>query len=121
MQTHPEPSNTAKPTVWTCLVADVKCYLCGGISGTVESEKQPMPRSVTFRKVGEQQPVRLLDWHQLRCARCSGPVYLDDADVITRRVEQHNWLEDQPRRGRPPKRVAEERRRHRQAAEHQAA
>ena len=111
-----------KPVRQTVLVADVKCYLCGTITGTVESAQQPIGRMVTFRKAGDNPNVgTVLDWHQLRCARCDGPIYLDDTTVVTRRIEHYNWLDERPRRGRPPKRLVEERRRERELLESQAA
>ena len=113
--------NAPKPTIRTYLVAEVKCYLCGAISGSIESERQPLPRNVLFRKPGEQQAVEVLDWRRLRCVRCGGPIYLDEADVITRRIEEHNWLDERPRRGRPPKRLVEERRRAAELLNSQAA
>lgn len=112
---------TTKPLIQTYLVAEVKCYMCGAISGTVESDRQPLPRSVMFRAAGDQQAIPVLDWHRLRCVRCAGPVYLDEADLVTRRVETHNWLDERPRRGRPPKRLVEERRRQRELLEQHAA
>ncbi len=118
---HPGDSHEPAPSVRTYLVADVKCYLCGGISGSVESEQQPISRRVMYRRAGEREALAILDWRRLRCERCGGPIYLDDADVITRRTEAHNWLEERPRRGRPPKRLAEERRRERGDVDSQAA
>jgi hypothetical protein len=114
-------TETSKPSFRTYLVADVKCYLCGSVSGVVESDRQPMPRGVMYRKAGEDQAAPIVDWRRLRCERCQGPIYLDDADVITRRTEEHNWLEERPRRGRPPKRLVEERRRQQERLDSQAA
>lgn len=116
-----ETSQEARPIVRTYLTADVKCYLCGSISGNIESDRQPMPRSVMFRKVGEKEAFPILDWRRLRCVRCNGPIYLDDADVVTRRHEEYNWLEERPRRGRPPKRLVEERRRQQELLDRQQA
>lgn len=100
-----------KPLVKRVLVAEVKCYLCGGNTGSIESERQPMPRSVLFRRAGEQQAFPVLDWRRLRCERCNGPVYLDESDVVVRRVETFDWSDERPRRGRPPKWLVEQRRR----------
>lgn len=111
------PSQT--PEMRTLLVADIKCYLCGATSGTVESDRQPLPRSVMFRKAGEKEALPVLDWRKLRCLRCAGPIYLDEADLVTRRVENYNWLDERPRRGRPPKRLVEERRRQQELIERQ--
>lgn len=111
----------ARPTIRTYVVADVKCYLCGSISGAVESERQPLPRSVLFRRAGEDNSIPVLDWHRLRCLRCNGPTFLDEMEVVTKRLEEYNWLDERPRRGRPPKRLVEERRRERELLSSQAA
>lgn len=104
-------TQAARPTVQTYLMAEVKCYLCGTTSGSIESEQRSFPRNVTFRpaEAGETRTVQ--DWRQLRCVRCGGPTYLDEATVVERREEPTNWLEERPRRGRPPKRLVEQRRR----------
>lgn len=113
----------ARPTLRTYVMADVKCYLCGSINGTIECASQPFPRSVVFRKLGttKEQPAEVVEWRRLRCARCGGPTFLDDPDVVTERTESYNWLQERPRRGRPPKRLVEERRRERELLETEAA
>jgi hypothetical protein len=114
-------SITPRPNVQSYVTADVKCYLCGQISGAVESQQQPLPRRVQFRRAGEERLVEVADWHQLRCIRCGGGIFLDDPEVVTRRVETYDWLEERPRRGRPPKRLLEERRRQEELLNSQAA
>jgi hypothetical protein len=122
----------SKPLRQIVLVADVKCYLCGNISGSIESEQleagpstpgRPATpaRSVRFRPLGASQAQLQVQWRNLRCGRCGGPTYLDEPNIITRRIEDYNWLDERPRRGRPPKRLAEERRRERELLEAQAA
>ena len=117
-----------KPLRQTVLVADVKCYLCGSISGAIESEQPPdapstATRSATpshavrYRVAGAQESVPHLNWRNIRCARCGGPTYLDEPNIIVRRIEEYNWLDERPRRGRPPKRLVEERRRERELLE----
>ena len=103
------------PVIHTYTVADVKCYMCGGIVGSIEGDRGAGTR-VRFRAPGAAAEVDLEDWRRLRCRRCGGAVYLDDAQLVTRRVETFNWFDDQPRRGRPPKRLVEQRRREREAA-----
>jgi hypothetical protein len=108
-----------KPARQTILVADLKCYLCGSVSGSIEHEQAAAPRRgasgpVLLRRPGQQQPIRLADWRRLRCDRCGGPLFLDETDVIVRRTEDYNWTDERPRRGRPPKRLVEERRRARE-------
>ena len=105
----------SKPIRQTYFVADLKCYLCGSVTGTIESEQSLSPRDsgrrpVVLRQPGQSSPVEVLDWRRLRCVRCGGPLFLDETDVITRRIDEYNWLDERPRRGRPPKRHLEQRR-----------
>jgi hypothetical protein len=123
--TSPEQATT-KPQRRTFYVADLKCYMCGSVSGSIESE-QPLNRvaaqtsPVLLRQVGRETAVPVANWRRLRCDRCGGPLFLDETDVVTRRYEDYNWLDERPRRGRPPKRLIEERRRERELLESQAA
>jgi len=104
-----------KPIRLTVFVADLKCYLCGSVAGSIESEQSPTSqRTVMLRQPGAATAVRVQDWRQMRCVRCGGPLYLDESDIVTRRVDDYNWTEERPRRGRPPKRLIEERRRQRE-------
>lgn len=115
-----------KPVRRTFFVADLKCYMCGSVSGSIESEQSltanaSLARPVLLRRPGRAQAVSVLDWKQLRCDRCGGPLFLDESDVVTRRYDEYNWLDERPRRGRPPKRLIEERRRERELLEAQQA
>jgi len=119
-------NNPTKPQRRTFFVADLKCYMCGSVSGSVESEQSltgaaALARPVLLRQAGTDQPVPIANWRRLRCDRCGGPLFLDETDVVTRRYEEYNWLDERPRRGRPPKRLIEERRRERELLESQAA
>jgi hypothetical protein len=111
-----------KPERRTFFVADLKCYMCGSVCGSIESEQAPTRavHPVIFRQAGREQPVQIPSWRGLRCDRCGGPLFLDESEVITRRYEEYNWLDERPRRGRPPKRLIEERRRERELLESQA-
>jgi hypothetical protein len=115
-----------KPERRTFLVADLKCYMCGSVAGSIESEQSlsgvgRVAHPVIFRKTAHDQPIQIINWRRLRCDRCGGPLFLDETDVVTRRYDQYNWLDERPRRGRPPKRLIEERRRQRELIESQAA
>ena len=115
-----------KPERRTIYVADLKCYMCGSVSGSIESEQSftstaGSVRPVLFRKSASDQPIQIINWQRLRCDRCGGPLFLDETDVITRRYDPYNWLDERPRRGRPPKRLIEERRRERELLDSQAA
>jgi len=114
------PEVHAKPTRRTFFKADLKCYMCGSVAGSLESE-QPfteaalLRRPVHFYPAGmPDQPMQVLNWRSQRCDRCGGPLFLDEVEAITRRYEDYNWLDERPRRGRPPKRLIEERRRERE-------
>jgi hypothetical protein len=125
--TSPEQANTwMKPQRRTFFVADLKCYMCGSVSGSIESEQsltgaRPTASPVLLRQTGRDQATQIANWRRLRCDRCGGPLFLDETDVVTRRYEEYNWLDERPRRGRPPKRLIEERRRERELLESQAA
>jgi len=115
-----------KPVRRTFFVADLKCYLCGSVAGSIESEQSLTApphevHPVLMRQPGRDQPVQVLNWTRLRCDRCGGPLFLDETDVVTRRYDEYNWLDERPRRGRPPKRLIEERRRERELLEAQQA
>jgi hypothetical protein len=117
----------AKPTRRSFFVADLKCYMCGSVCGSIESEQafgaavSPGAAPALLRRPGQAQPVPIASWRRMRCDRCGGPLFLDESDVVTRRYENYDWLEERPRRGRPPKRLIEERRRERELLESQAA
>jgi hypothetical protein len=100
---------TPKPVTHTCLVGDIKCYLCGTISGSIEHELKSASGSVWFRKRGEQQAVPVHDRLQVRCIRCGGSTYVDDLRTVTRRWEPQAVSDLRRRRGRPTKRRTEQR------------
>lgn len=114
-----------KPQRRTFFVADLKCYMCGSVAGSIESEQSltgaSLGNGVRLRPAGRDEAVQVASWRHLRCDRCGGPLFLDETDVITRRYEEYNWLDERPRRGRPPKRLIEERRRERELLEAEAA
>jgi hypothetical protein len=116
----------SKPEQRTFFVADLKCYMCGSVTGSIESEQSltaaaPTLPPVLLRQPGSPHAVQVLNWQRLRCDRCGGPLFLDEPDVVTRRYESYNWLDERPRRGRPPKRLIEQRRRERELLESQQA
>jgi len=59
--------------------ADVKCYFCGHISGQIIARRnQPLRVSDFVPRPGYTGP-ELRPGMRLRCERCSGPVFLEDA------------------------------------------
>src|SRR6185436_19698422 len=100
----PTPPVFEKPIRQTIFVADLKCYMCGTVSGSIESEQSLTaaargPRPVLLRRAGESSVTQVADWRRERCIRCHGPVYLDESDVVVRRLDPYNWLDERPRRG----------------------
>ena len=65
------------------VVADVKCYHCGHISGQIIAERNA-PLNVTnfVPRPGYQGPAPR-PGVRLRCERCQGPVFLDNRTVVT--------------------------------------
>lgn len=57
------------------VIADVKCYHCGHISGDLIGVRAMPLKDWTFEpRVGEARVAGA----KLRCIRCGGPVYLED-------------------------------------------
>jgi hypothetical protein len=126
MTTPEQTLNLAKPQRRTFYVADLKCYMCGSVAGSIESEHAlngvlAAQIPVLLRQPGSDSAVQVANWRRLRCDRCGGPLFLDETEVVTRRYEDYNWMDERPRRGRPPKRLIEERRRERELLEAEAA
>lgn len=57
------------------LVADVKCYHCGFVSGELIGTRARPAKEWTFEPVQGEPRVA---GTRLRCTRCDGPVYLED-------------------------------------------
>jgi hypothetical protein len=78
------------------IVADVKCYFCGHISGQIFGIKhQPLRVSDFVPRQGYSGPA-VRPGMKLRCERCHGPVFLEDATNglplvrrTPRRAEEH--------------------------------
>ena len=80
------------------LVGDVKCYFCGFISGEMVSQSGQSLKNGTFRPIfGVDSAV--VSKGKLRCARCGGPVFLDD--VRTERPAPSPVVFERERPGRP--------------------
>ena len=60
-------------------VADVKCYYCGHISGQITGRRgQPLRVNDFVPRPGYKGP-EYKPGSRLRCERCRGPVFLEDA------------------------------------------
>ncbi len=63
----------------TVIVADVKCYHCGHISGQIHGRRhQPLRVNNFVPRPGYSGPAPTAGM-KLRCERCQGPVFLEDA------------------------------------------
>jgi hypothetical protein len=91
----PSPSHQVSPFL---LAQDVKCLLCGYISGQFVRDPRGGPGSGSFRPSPGAQPPAAAE--RLRCGRCGGPVYLDEIERILRPLTEPL---EKPRRGRKPK------------------
>jgi hypothetical protein len=61
------------------IIADVKCYHCGHVSGQIYGVRhQPLRVSNFVPRPGYSGP-EVRPGMRLRCERCRGPVFLEDA------------------------------------------
>jgi hypothetical protein len=88
--------------------ADVTCYHCGNVSGVARIDRDAQPGAMTFLARGSETEVPIRDRRQIRCARCQGPTFFDAFQNRTQMLTA-GLFDDQPRRGRPPKRLAQQR------------
>ncbi len=91
----------------TYLETDVKCYLCGHISGIARVERG-VDGKATFVPAGSEVEQPIDRRANLRCLRCNGPTFFDEFE-LRHEYAKLDFLEDRPRRGRPPKRLVERR------------
>lgn len=61
------------------IVADVKCYYCGHVSGQVIGVRNQPLRPSNFVPRPGYTGGELKPGDRLRCERCNGPVFLEDA------------------------------------------
>ena len=83
---------------------EVKCLHCGHAAGLLRRELGEPEAPTTFHQSAGSAPVAVGSLSALRCTRCAGSLYTDEYRVID--VCQLGLVE-KPRRGRPPKRLAE--------------
>jgi hypothetical protein len=81
------------------LVADVKCYYCGFISGELVSPMGQSLKNGTFRPAAGVDAASSVHEGKLRCARCGGPVYTDE--IRTERPKPAVTFFERERPGRP--------------------
>jgi hypothetical protein len=98
-------------------VVDLECLLCGRMIGTFETRRWPWFGSVVLNPPGEKPAISVANWSLLRCPTCGGNVYADE--VRPTKLYPSVTLDDlePPRRGRPPRRLVEQRKAARAAAD----
>jgi|GEM_PF-2831426 len=80
------------------LVGDVKCYYCGSITGELVSTNPGSLKNATFRPRPGIEGAEV-DGGKLRCARCGGPVFVDDLRHERPAQPPVKWERERP--GRP--------------------
>jgi hypothetical protein len=111
-------SPTPAPTRQRLFVAEIACLLCGRPVGTAMAESWPPCGPVVFRPADSTTERQLPAVSSLRCSMCGGSAVVDELSVLTLRLEPPiDWRAERPRRGRPPKWLAQQR----QAAESDTA
>lgn len=94
----------------TVFVADIACILCSRTVGTAIDRRWPPIVSVLFQFVGTNV-LRRVELSRLRCPDCGGNTSAAEVTArMLRRESAIDWQRDQPRRGRPPKWLVEQRR-----------
>ena len=84
-------------------VAEVKCYWCAAVAGTLEGGWPLIAGTVKFHRAMQcSQSVAQTPW--FRCTRCGGPLLVDDFNILRLRSDLSAKLDEKPRRGRPRKR-----------------
>ncbi len=79
-------------------VGDVKCYFCGFISGELVGTTGLSLKNGTFRP-GPGVDAAAVESGKLRCARCGGPVFIDDVRTEKPRPAPVTFERERP--GRP--------------------
>jgi hypothetical protein len=65
------------------MVADVKCYYCGHVSGQIEGIRgAPVAATMFVPRPGFAGELPVTG-RRLRCERCGGPVFLEDVTPLT--------------------------------------
>jgi hypothetical protein len=101
----------------TAYVAEMQCFLCGTLAGTMEADRKPLPPYGIWRPANGGQAQRVADWRQLRCGRCGGALLAESVEAVLRHDQNEELRREVPRRGRPPKWLVEQRRKDRDATD----
>ncbi len=78
--------------------ADVKCYFCGHVSGQIVGRRRQPLRATDFVPRPGYKGPEVGPRTRLRCERCNGPVFFEDASPVLGR----RFVSDMPDRSRDP-------------------
>jgi len=82
--------------------ADVKCYHCGAIIGTLRREDGVSGATPVLRDRDGSTRLSISNLALVRCTKCGGPVFADELETVYE-YPVGAWAADRPRRGRPRK------------------
>lgn len=88
-------------------VGDVKCYYCGFISGELVGANSQNLKNGTFRPAAGVDAVAV-SAGRLRCARCGGPVFIDEVRLEKPRPAPITFERERPGRPRRVRTLVEE-------------
>jgi len=83
------------------MIADVKCYHCGHISGQVLGEKEKRLVLHEFRPRAGYKGAPPKPGDRIRCERCDGPVFLEDLHEVPEEPALMTMPQKRVRRSRP--------------------
>ena len=87
-------------------VGDVKCYYCGFISGELVGANSQNLKNGTFRPAAGVDAAAV-SAGKLRCARCGGPVFIDEVRLEKPRPAPITFERERPGRPRRVRPVAD--------------
>ena len=67
--THAEWQGEGQTGGRTAYLAELQCFLCGSLAGSIESDRKPLPPYGVWHPVDGGRPQRVADWRALRCPR----------------------------------------------------
>lgn len=77
--------------------AEVKCYFCGSVSGTLLVETTEAGTRKRFQPAIADSRYRAEKGKALRCLRCGGPVFIDDVRPVPVPEEPFVFRQRRPR------------------------
>lgn len=93
----------------TVFVAEIACMMCTRVLGTAIDTRWP-PLNTVLIQIQGSNLLRRVELGRLHCDVCGGNTSATEITArLLRRERASDWQDDQPRRGRPPKWLVEER------------